>query len=254
MQIKLPRKLVCSAQLWISVILVVLAMIFSLTAPIITLTTDRGFGNDITNFIEDELDLNLGDYDFNEEGLDISTTKLIGSITMLIDIIGAIDDPLAQAELQMQLTSDEAKEDLVTVAGLESNGKYKTDLQQVLLIPSDNGGLLKSVIVRTVDENGSVLKEIINLTGDQLDEAIAAGQISFNLEEGVRQHVQIICEDYAGNISGSEEEEKFTNITVSTNAFVIFWATEWLRWTTIIIATLLIALIVFVIVKKRKKA
>lgn len=143
---------------------------------------------------------------------------------------------------------------IVTVAGLESNGKYKTDLQQVLLIPSDNGGLLKSVIVRTVDENGSVLKEIINLTGDQLDEAIAAGQISFNLEEGVRQHVQIICEDYAGNISGSEEEEKFTNITVSTNAFVIFWATEWLRWTTIIIATLLIALIVFVIVKKRKKA
>jgi len=118
MQIKLPRKLVCSAQLWISVILVVLAMIFSLTAPIITLTTDKGFGNKITNFIEDELDLNLGDYDFDEEGLDISTTKLIGSITMLIDIIGAIDDPIAQAELQMQLTTDEAKEDLVTVAGL----------------------------------------------------------------------------------------------------------------------------------------
>ena len=118
MQIKLPRKLVCTAQLWVSVILVILALIFSLTAPIITLSTNTGFGGDIVDFVENELELDLGDYDFSEEGLDITTPKLIGSITMLIDIISAIDDPIARLELQEHIATEEGKEDLVTVAGL----------------------------------------------------------------------------------------------------------------------------------------
>lgn len=118
MQIKLPRKLVCGFQLWISVILVIFALIFSLTAPIITLSTDGSFGRDVVDFIEDELDLNLGDYSLGEEGLDITTPKLIGSITLLIDIINAIDDDKAQAELQEYISTPEGKEDLVTVAGL----------------------------------------------------------------------------------------------------------------------------------------
>ena len=118
MQIKLPRKLVCAAQLWISVILIVLAMIFSLTAPIITLSTNKGFGDDIVNFVENELDLDLGEYEFKEDGLGITTPKLIGSVTMLIDLISAIDDPVAQAELQKEIATEDGKENLVTVAGL----------------------------------------------------------------------------------------------------------------------------------------
>ena len=68
------------------------------------------------------------------------------------------------------------------IAGLETDGKYQTSLQQVLLIPKDDGGLLKSVIVRTVDADGNILKELVNLVGVDLDKAIEEGQISFNLE------------------------------------------------------------------------
>ncbi|MBR3816651.1 MAG: hypothetical protein IKJ27_07990 [Clostridia bacterium] len=142
---------------------------------------------------------------------------------------------------------------VVTVAGLETDGKYQTSLQQVLLIPKDDGGMLKSVVVRTVDNEGNILKEIVNLAGEDLDKAIEEGQISFNLEEGVRQRVQIICEDFAGNISGSSDEECYSNVTVSSSAFTIFWVTDSLRWGVIGGATLLILAVVFIIIAKKRK-
>lgn len=142
---------------------------------------------------------------------------------------------------------------VVTVAGLETNGKYQTSLQQVLLVPKDDGGLLKSVVVRTVDADGNILKELVNLVGDDLDKAIEEGQISFNLEEGVRQRVQIICEDFAGNISGSSDEESYSNVTVSSSAFTIFWVTDSLRWGVIGgLSLLILAVVIIIIVKKRK--
>lgn len=52
---------------------------------------------------------------------------------------------------------------VVTVSGLTSNGRYQTDKQRVTLIPTDDGGALKSLEVYTVDNNGSVISELVNL-------------------------------------------------------------------------------------------
>ncbi len=142
---------------------------------------------------------------------------------------------------------------IVTVAGLKVDGRYQVEKQTVTLVPSDDGGSLKSLIVRTLDEDGNVIKELINLSGDALLEAMAAGNITFELNEGLYQNVQIICEDYAGNIIGAQENEVYSNVSISSSAFMIFWANKPLRWGVIGGGVGLIALIIVAIVLKNKK-
>lgn len=142
---------------------------------------------------------------------------------------------------------------IVTVAGLKTNGRYQVDKQVVTLVPSDDGGSLKSLIVRTVDENGKLIEELINLSGDELLEALANGNITFELGEGLYQNVQIICEDYAGNIIGAETDEIYSNVSISSSAFMIFWANKPLRWGSIAGVILLAAAIVFLVIFKKRK-
>ena len=128
----------------------------------------------------------------------------------------------------------------VTIAGLKSDGRYRTDKQVVTVIPSDDGGLLKKLIIRTVNEDGNVIKELINLEGEALLEAVAAGNITFELGEGLYQNVEIICEDTAGNVTGENASgELYENVSVSTNAFLIFWANKVARYMAIAGAALL---------------
>lgn len=143
---------------------------------------------------------------------------------------------------------------VVTVGGLKTNGRYQVDKQVVTLAPTDDGGSLSKLIVRTVDENGNVLAELLNLSGEELLKAVEAGEITFELGEGLYQNVQIICEDCAGNIVGVQADEIYSNVTISPNAFMIFWANKPLRWGTIAGIILLTAAAIFLIVlKKRKK-
>lgn len=142
---------------------------------------------------------------------------------------------------------------IVTVAGLKTNGRYQVDKQVVTLVPSDDGGSLKSLIVRTVDENGKLIEELINLSGDELLEALANGNITFELGEGLYQNVQIICEDYAGNIIGAETDEIYSNVSISSSAFMIFWANKPLRWGSIAGVILLAAAIIFLVIFKKRK-
>lgn len=146
---------------------------------------------------------------------------------------------------------------IVTVSGITTDGRYQTTSQLVTLIPTDDGGALSSLIVNLVDEDGKVLQELINLSGDALTEALEAneGKITFELSEGLYQNVQIICTDCAG--SETEESNTFNqtikNVSVSSSAFMIFWANKPLRWGVIGGASLLIAGIVTLIVRKKKK-
>ena len=146
---------------------------------------------------------------------------------------------------------------VVTVSGMATNGRYQTESQTVTLIPTDDGGALKSIVVRLVDADGKMLSELINLSGEALIEALEAneGMINFQLGEALYQNVQIICTDSATD--GSEEtntyDMTFKNVSVSSNAFMIFWANQPARWSTIGgISAAAIALIVFIILKKRK--
>ncbi len=141
----------------------------------------------------------------------------------------------------------------VAVAGIKTNGRYRVDKQTVTLVPTDDGGSLKSLIVRTVDKNGEVLEELINLSGEELAKKLAEGKITFVLKNGMSQNVQIICEDEAGNVFGVEEDEIYSNITITTNAFLYLWANSAIRWSAIAAVVLIAAgVVVFIILKKKK--
>lgn len=148
---------------------------------------------------------------------------------------------------------------IVTITGLANDGRYQTDVQTVTLIPTDDGGALKSLIVRTVDEDGKQLKGILNLSGEELEKALAdgAGKITFKIEKGLYQNVQIICDDCAVDEDGKTNvyDETIKNVSVDANAFIVnFWANKPLRWGSIAgVILLAAAIILFVFFKKRKK-
>ena len=146
---------------------------------------------------------------------------------------------------------------IVTVSGIANDGRYQTDKQLVTLIPTDDGGALKTLIVNMVDENGNLIQEIINLSGDMLTAELEAngGMITFEIAEGLYQNVQIICTDQAIGENGESNtfDTTIRNISVSSSMFKIFWANEVLRWSVIGgVSATAIALAAFVIFKRKK--
>ena len=146
---------------------------------------------------------------------------------------------------------------VVTVSGLASAQDYQVESQKVTIIPTDDGGALKSIIVRLVDENGKVIKELVKYAGNALDEALEKGdgKIVFEIAEGVDQNVQIICNDNAVDADGKTNtyDETFTDIDISPSAWKLFWADPFLRWGSIAGVLLITGFIIFFVVKKKKK-
>ena len=148
---------------------------------------------------------------------------------------------------------------VVAVSGLAAGGRYQTTKQQVTLVPTDDGGALKSLRVLLVDDDGETLEELVNLQGEALGKALEEndGKITFELSEGLYQNVRIICDDCADY--GDEEniiyDKVFRNVSVSSSAFMIFWANKPLRWGVIggVSAVVLAALLVLLLKKRKKK-
>lgn len=147
---------------------------------------------------------------------------------------------------------------VVSVSGMESNGRYQVEKQTVTLIPTDDGGALQSILAQTVDQNGKKLEVLFSLMGRELEEALETGdgKLTFEIPEGLYQNIQIICTDQSVGEDGTVNtyNETFTNISVSSNAFMIFWANKTLRYGSLTGAGIVaLALILLVFLKKRKK-
>ncbi len=146
---------------------------------------------------------------------------------------------------------------VITVTGMAVNGRYQTESQKVTLIPTDDGGALKSLIVRTVDDDGKQIKELVNLSGEALIKALEenSGKIEFNIAEGLYQNIQIICNDSSAGEDGKNNmyDKTFTNVSVSSSGFMIFWANKPLRWGSMAGVMILAAAIVFFITYKKRK-
>ena len=141
---------------------------------------------------------------------------------------------------------------VVTVSGLEDNGRYQTDAQRVTLIPADDGGLLGSLRIELVDQNGNVVETLTDLEGEALQTELRNndGKIEFTLAERAEQYnVDITCKDTAGN----ETKLEYREVTVSTNALRIFWANKPLRWGSIGGAGGAGALLFFLLLAKKRK-
>ena len=148
---------------------------------------------------------------------------------------------------------------VVTVSGIADNGRYQTEKHLVTLIPTDDGGALRTLIVNLVDKDGKVINELVNLTGEALINELEAneGKITFEIGEGLYQNVQVICTDCATEEKDDETNTLDTtvkNVSVSSNVLMIFWANKPLRWATIGgVSAAAIALVIFLILKKKKK-
>lgn len=119
---------------------------------------------------------------------------------------------------------------VVTISGLETNGKYQTENQKVTLIPTDDGGEVKSIVVNQVDEEGNVVKTLLEeLSGEALADALAAndGQISFNIPSGEYDYIEIVCTDYSVNSEGDTNtvEILIKNVLITESELELIWAT-----------------------------
>ncbi len=147
---------------------------------------------------------------------------------------------------------------VVTISGVSAGGRYQTDKQEVTLIPADDGGSLRSVVVNLIDDDGKVTKQLLNLEEEALEEVLDNndGKITFEIGEGLYQNIQIVCTDYS---VGDDENtnvysETLNNISVSPSSFMIFWANTVVRWLTIGgIAAVIVFIVVFIILKSKKR-
>lgn len=119
---------------------------------------------------------------------------------------------------------------VVTVSGLETNGRYQTDAQTVTLIPTDDGGAVKSIVVNQVDAEGNVIKKLQEeLSGDALETALEAndGQISFVISSGTYDYIEIVCADCSVNETGSTNtvEILIEDVLITENELALIWAT-----------------------------
>lgn len=147
---------------------------------------------------------------------------------------------------------------VISISGMETDGRYQIENQTVTLMPTDDGGALYSILVQTVDQNGKPLEILLDLMGEELENALETGNgtLTFQIAEGLYQNVQVICTDCAVNEKGDTNtyNQTFTNISVSANAVMIFWANQTLRYGTLTGGGVGIAgLILLIFLKKRKK-
>lgn len=117
---------------------------------------------------------------------------------------------------------------VVTVTGMESDRSYQTESQTVTLMPTDDGGMVESLVVNKVDRDGNVEKEILSYSGDELRENLDTngGTITFTLSEGLNQRIQVICTDASYSTDGQPNtyNQTFENVSVSASAIAIFFA------------------------------
>lgn len=144
-------------------------------------------------------------------------------------------------------------EPVITVSGIEKSGRYQTNSQKVTVIPNDDGGKLDKLIIEVKDTDGKLLSTPYELEGDALTQQLEENnnKLVFDLGEGIYQNVDIVCIDKAGNKYVSKA--MYHDVTVSSNAMVIFWANRMLRWGVILGLIILTGGIIIILVRWKKK-
>ncbi len=154
---------------------------------------------------------------------------------------------------------------VLTISGLDTEGRYQTNEQTVTVIPTDDGGRLYSFKAIVYDNDGNPLKDEngkdisvrFEMEGEELLKYLEEhdGKITFTVPEGYQNNVQIICTDCAKNSEGTTNtfNETFEKVTVSASQIVIFYANKPLFYGTVAGLVAIIGGIVFVVYKKRKK-
>jgi hypothetical protein len=146
---------------------------------------------------------------------------------------------------------------VLTISGLQDNGRYQVKTQTVTIIPKDDGGKLKSLKVIVNDSSGIEVAVPYEKSGEEflIDLETNGGKFTFDIPSGYNQSVQIRCNDLAQNENGDTNlyDNTFKNVTVSTNIFVIYFANKPLFFGSIGGIVLIAAALWFFLVFKRRK-
>lgn len=150
----------------------------------------------------------------------------------------------------------------VVIGGLDEGGRYQNDGQVVTLIPNDEGGMLSSVVVLLYPDNANVETDeptavLFDMSGAELREYLDAngGVVTFVVPQGYYHTVHIVCSDYAQGEEAEVNVSKttITEVTVSTNFWLIFFANKPLFYGGICGILALLSFIFFLIFKKKKR-
>lgn len=145
---------------------------------------------------------------------------------------------------------------VVTVTGLSDSGRYQTENQTVTIVPTDDGGALKSLTVSLVGNDGAVIRDLLKLEGEALLAALESGNgmLTFQVPEGLYQNIKIVAKDQAGEGEESNTfDQTIRNVSVTSSGFLIFWANRPLRWGVIGGFGAFLFLLILLIVRKKKK-
>lgn len=150
----------------------------------------------------------------------------------------------------------------VVIGGLEDGGRYQSEGQEVTLIPSDEGGMLSSVVVLLFGDGANVetdepIEVLFDLSGEELMQYLEenGGVVTFVVPEGYQHTVHIICSDYAEGDDAQVNSctNTFTKVTVSSDAMVIFFANKPLFYGAIFGILALLFFLFFLIFKRKKR-
>ncbi len=144
---------------------------------------------------------------------------------------------------------------VVTVSGICSGGIYHTREQRVTLIPSDDGGALRSVLVQTVDEMGEMGDTLLALSGEKLRDRLEVDEkLEFVLGEGAHQNIQIICQDETADENGNANFCKtiISDVTVSESWWSRFLEQNIFGKSSIGIGLLLLVSVASYVIYKKK--
>lgn len=146
---------------------------------------------------------------------------------------------------------------VVSVTGLSEDGNYQTDSQKVTLVPTDDGGALKSIVVSLVDADGKEIKKLLELADEALEKALEEGdgKLTFEIGEGLDQNVKIVCADCSVDADGNTNvfTQTVTGVSVSTSQLMIWWSNEPLRYGVICGAIIIIIGVIVLMLRRKKK-
>ena len=163
--------------------------------------------------------------------------------------------------LSMAFVVDRTPPTLV-LGGLEEGGRYQDEKQIVTLIPSDEGGQLANVRVELFADGADpataeCIAVLFEKSGDELLEYLREndGIITFEVPEGYQHLIRIICSDYAQGDAKTTNEYivTYSDVTVSPDALVIFFANKPAFYGTVFGVLALLMFIFFLIFKRKKR-
>ena len=108
-----------------------------------------------------------------------------------------------------------------------------------------------------LDKDGNEQETVTDLSGDELTTYLNGndGMIKFNVPEGVNQQVAILCSDCSVGTDGKTNTSNYAykGITVSSNAFVLFFQNKTLVYGAAAVVVIGVAAPIGTIRLKRKK-